>query len=310
MCLTVLCLPLAALAQGTPAAPQQTAPQVAPPPAPPLTPPSTPEQQHPQLPPSGKNPKVPDYPDPRTFTIGVWGWGTIPGKGPDIIGGKQATGYETLGELGPDHVTPGIDASIPVTRTAEIRFEGFISKGDASQYASTNTTIFGTSYNTGDYLNTQYQITSLKLTYDDLLYPFKFPVAKLRFKSLWEVQYLAANGTIDAPYKANAEDSSGNLISNSAYGTRTIILPTFGLAAEYAIRPHILLRADASAFGLPHRAELWDAQAYIAYRRNKLEFRGGFKILHFKSSPQIDEYMQGTVQGGFFEAMYHWQSWF
>jgi hypothetical protein len=296
LCLTALILPLAAMAQeGSAPVPQQQLPG------------QSTTQRPPEVPTTSKKPKVPDYPDKRTITIGLWGWAVIPGTGPDIIGGKAATGFETLDSLGKDHNTPGVEVSVPVTRTAEIHFEGFLSKGDATQNASVPTTIFATSYNTGDFLSTQYQITSMKLTYDDLLYPFKFPVSKLRFKSLWEVQYLAAEGTIDAPFKANTTDSSGNLISNSANGTRTIILPTFGGAVEYAIKPQVLLRADASGFGLPHRAELWDAEAFVAYRRNKLEFRGGFKILHFKSSPQIDEYMEGTVQGGFVGVRYHWQ---
>ena len=297
LCLTALLLPLTALAQ----APAQA-------PVPQEQPPSqNTTQRPPQIPPSGKKPTVPDYPDPRTFTVGIWGWAVIPGTGPDIIGGKAATGYETLNSLGKDHDTPGIDVSIPVTRTAELRFEGFLSKGDATQTSPAATTIFATAYDKGDFLNTQYQITALKLSYDDLLYPFKFPVSRFRVKSLWEVQFLSAQGTIDAPFKANTTDSSGDLISNSASGTRTIILPTFGGAAEYALTPHILLRADASGFGLPHRAEIWDAEAYVSYRRKKLEFRGGYKILHFKSSPQIDEYMEGTVQGGFVGVRYHFQ---
>jgi hypothetical protein len=297
LCLTALLLPLNAMAQ----APAQA-------PVPQEQPPSqNTTQRPPQIPPSGKKPTVPDYPDPRTITVGIWGWAVIPGNGPDIIGGKQATGFETLDSLGKDHNTPGVDVSIPVTRTAELRFEGFLSKGDATQDAPAATTIFATAYAKGDFLNTQYQITAMKLSYDDLLYPFKFPVSRFRVKSLWEAQFLAAQGTIDAPFKANTTDSSGNLISNSASGTRTIILPTFGAAAEYALTPHILVRADASGFGLPHRAEIWDAEAYVSYRRNKLEFRGGYKILHFKSSPQIDEYMEGTVQGGFVGVRYHFQ---
>ncbi len=297
MCLTALLFPLTALAQAPPQAP---VPQEQPPS-------QNTTQRPPQVPPTGKKPTVPDYPDPRSFTLCVWGWVVIPGNGPDIIGGQAATGYETLNSLGKDHNTPGIDISVRVTRTAVISFEGFLSKGDGSQTAPADTTIFATTYSKGDFLNTQYQITALKLSYDDLLYPFKFPVARFRVKSLWEAQFVSSQGTIDAPFKANTTDSSGNLISNASSGTRTIILPTFGAAVEYALTPHVLLRADASGFGLPHRADIWDAEAYVSYRRKKLEFRGGYKILHFKSSPQIDEYMIGTVQGGFVGVRYHFQ---
>jgi hypothetical protein len=287
-------IPVASVAQEAPA-PQQQPPS------------QTTAQRPPQPPPASAKSKEPDYPDPRTFTVGVWGWLVIPGNGPDIIGGKAATGYSTLNDLGGNHNTPGIDVSLPVTRTAELRFEGFLSKGDGTQFAPAATTLFSTAFNKGDFLSTQYQITALKLTYDDLLYPFRFPVSRFRLKSLWEVQYVASQATIDAPLKGNMTDSSGNLISNEGSGTRTIILPTFGGAAEYALTPHVLLRADASGFGLPHRADIWDAQAFVSYRRGRLEFRGGYKILHFKSSPQVDQYMIGTIQGGFVGVRYHWK---
>jgi len=292
LCLTALCLPLFAPGQ-EPAAPATQPPA---PPAPAVTQPAA----------SGKTPAVPDYADKRTLTFGVWGWATIPGTGPDIIGGQAATGFETLDSLGKYHLTPGVEASLPVTRTAEIHFEGFLSKGDGTQNAPANTALFSTGFNTGDFLSTQFQITSLRLSYEDLLYPFKFPVAKFRVRSLWEVQYLAMQGTVDAPLRANTADSSGNLISNSGSGTRTIILPTFGLAAEYAISPHVLLRAAASGFGLPHRAEIYDGEATVSYRMNRIEIRGGYKFVHFKSSPRIDEYVMGTVQGGFVGVRYHW----
>jgi hypothetical protein len=292
LCLIGFCLAAGLLAQDTPPATQQPATQQQTTPAPAST---------------SKKPNIPDYPDPRTITFGVWGWGTIPGMGPDTIGGKAATGYETLTHFGKDHITPGVEASVPITRTGEIKVEAFLSKGDGSQNAPADTFVYGAPYNKGDFLSTQYQITSAKVYLDDLLYPFKFPVAKFRVKSLWEAQWVAVNSTVDAPLKAQTVDSSGNLIPTSSTGTRTILLPTFGLAAEYAISPHVLLRADGSGFGLPHRAELWDVEGYVSYRRKLLEIRGGFKILHFKSSPTTDEYVEGTIQGGFVSLLYHWQ---
>lgn len=274
------------------------------------TPPPAQQQQQDQqqqvapLPP--KKPTVPDYPDPRTFFIGLWGWGTIPGQGPDIIGGQQAVGFETLRHLGKDHITPGVEAGLPITRTGELHFEAFLSKGTGSQTAPSATSVFTATINPGDYVATSYQITAAKVYLDDLLFPYKFPVSKFRLKSLWEVQWVAVKGVVSAPL-APQTDSSGNFVTTSATGTRTIISPTFGIAAEYAISPHVLLRAAGSGFGIPHRAELWDAEGTISYRRKAWEIRGGFKILHFKSNPQKDEYVEGQVDGGFVGLRYHWQ---
>lgn len=271
---------------------------------PPAQAPQGQQQQVPQLP--SKKPALPDYPDPRTFFIGIWGWGTIPGNGPDLVGGKAATAFGTLDHLGKDHVTPGIEIAIPITRTGELHAEGFLSKGDGTQTAPADTTVFATTYNKGDFLSTAYQITSAKLYLDDLLYPYKFPVSKFRLKSLWEVQWLAVNSVIDAPLRGST-DSSGNPLNNAVSGSRTIIIPTFGIAAEYAISPHVLLRAAGSGFGLPHKSELWDAEGTISYRHKQWEVRGGFKITHFKTNPQKDEYVEGMVDGGFIGIRYHWQ---
>ena len=256
---------------------------------------------------SGKQPAVPDYPDPRTFTIGLFYWLALPVNKIDVIGGEAATAYSTLDNLGKEHFAPGVELSLPLTRTGVIRFEGFLAKGDGTQTAPTATAPFATAYNFGDFLSTQYQITALKLSYDDLLYPFKFPVSKFRVKSLWEMQYIAVQGTFDAPLKAITTDSSGDIITNTVSGTKNVILPSFGLAAEYAIRPHILLRAEASGFGIPHHSYVYDGQAYVAWRRQKLEFRAGFKALGLKTSPKTDEYYKDLISGGYVGILYHWQ---
>jgi hypothetical protein len=265
---------------------------------------STQGQTPPPQPP--KKSTEPDYPDPRTLTVGISYWLTLPSPQPNLIGGLAATSYSTLDGLGKPKFVPGLEISYPITRTGELHFEGFEAKGDGTQTAPAATALFATGYNKGDFLSTQYQITSGKLYLDDLLHPFKFPVEKFRLKSLWEVQYLGIMSTIDAPLKTTST-SSGTLVSNTTSGSRNLILPTFGIAAEYAISPHVLLRADASGFGLPHRAELWDAEGTISYRRSKTwEIRAGFKVLHFKTSPQKDEYVTDTISGGFVGLRYHW----
>ncbi len=271
-------------------------------------PPQQPQpQQAPAAPVStGKKSTEPDYPDPRTITIGAFYWLALPGTGPNLIGGVAATGYETLNHFGKEHFAPGVYISVPITRTGEIKFEGFLPKGTGSQIGTTGTTVFSVGYNKGEYISTQYQIQAGKVYLDDLLYPYKFPVSKFRLKSLWEVQYIGVKGTVDGPL-APTTDTSGNAVTNSGTGSRNIIFPTFGIAAEYAIAPHVLLRAAGSGFGVPHRAEIYDAEGTVAYRRKNIEFRAGYKLLHFKTSPQKDEYFTDTLSGGFVGVLYHWQ---
>ena len=260
--------------------------------------------QTPQQPTAAPQPAGPDYPDPRTFTLGIFYWATGPGKQTSYYGGSQATDYETLTDWGRAKRTPGLEASYPITRTGELRAEYFRTQGDGNQTASQQLDIFGSGYAQGTLLATQYKIQSVKLYLDDLLFPHKFPVAKFRVKALYEVEYVQIKGVIDAPALEGALMILGE--SASANSSKQIILPVFGVAAEYALSPHVLFRADASGFGIPHKSVLWDAEATIAYRRGSWEIRGGGKAFHFKSSPNSTEYVSGTLAGAFIGLRYHW----
>lgn len=247
-----------------------------------------------------KAPAEPDYPDPRGLSIELFYWLTVPDVGPDIQSGKQATGYSSLFALGKHKAAPGVDIRLPITRTGELRLEGFLDKGTGSQIAARDTTIFGTSFSKGDYLSTQYQIQTAKLYLDDLLYPYKFPVSRLRFKSLWAVRYLRAKATVDAPLSTAATSTTGT-------SNRQIILPEFGIAAEYALTPHVLLRVDGSGFGLPHKSFVWDGNATVSYRHGQWSVEGGYKALGFKTTPNKDEFVNDILQGGFVGIRYNWK---
>jgi hypothetical protein len=249
---------------------------------------------------------VPDYPDPRTLTFGAFYWFPGPGQEPSYYGGSQAPDYRTLTNWGKPHDLPGIEVIFPITRTGELHFEYFRGKGDGNQTVSVpNVDIFGANYVQGDYLATQYQFQSAKLYLDDLLFPHKFPVAKFRLKSLWEVEWVQIKGTVDAPI-LDAELAALGQAADSADATHQIILPAFGLAAEYALSPHVLLRAAISGFGIPHHSNVADAEATIAYRHGMWEIRGGGKAFHFKTSPNNVEYVTGTIAGAFVGVRWHW----
>jgi hypothetical protein len=88
-------------------------------------------------------------------------------------------------------------------------------------------------------------------------------------------------------------------------GSRNIILPSVGAAAEYALTKHILFRIDASGFGFYHRADFWDANATLSWRVGHVEIFAGEKALHFKSSPQNSEFFIGTLTGAFAGVSWH-----
>lgn len=267
--------------------------------------PETSPPQSPQATPAAPKTTVPDYPEPRTFTIGVFYWLTQGGQ-PSIMGGSQAFDYSTIKDLGKPKDTPGVDLSFPITRTGELKFEYSRLKGDGNQTATRAIDLFTTTINAGDYLATAYTVQHAKFYLDDLLFPHKFPVAKFRLKSLWEVQWVQIKNTIDAPYVDAQGIISNSGVTETASGTKSVILPTFGLAAEYALSPHVLVRVDGSGFGLYHKANMWDANATISYRQGAVEVVGGAKALHFKTSPNSNEYESATFTGAFVGLRYHW----
>jgi hypothetical protein len=249
---------------------------------------------------ASKKPVEPDYPDKRTLSVELFYWLTLPGNGPDIRGGKPATGYSSLFAIGKDKPGPGVDISYPVTRTGTLHFDGFLIKGTGNQNAPRDTTLYGTAFTKGDYLSSQYQIESGRLYLDDLLYPHKFPVSKFRLKSIWAVRYLRAKTTVDAPL---SKVTTGTTASSN----RQVFLPEFGLAAEYALAPHLLFRVEGAGFGLPKKSLLWEGAATLSYRRGQISVEGGYKALGFKSSPNKDEYVQGVLNGGFVGVRYHFK---
>lgn len=261
---------------------------------------ATPQTPAPAAPQTAKAAPEPDYPDPRSLQIGLFYWQTVPGTGPDIRGGVAATGYSSIYAIGKDKPAEGVVVTYPVTRTGILGFEGFVDKGTGSQFAPKDTTIFGNSFVKNDYLSTQYQITTGKLYLDDLLYPHKFPVSRLRFKSLWAVRYLKAQATVDAPLSNSTSGTTGT-------GNRQIVLPEFGAAMEYALAKHVLFRVEASGFGIPKKSYIWDGAATVAYRRGQITVEGGFKGLGFKSSPAKDEYIPFQIYGGFVGVRYNFR---
>jgi len=227
-----------------------------------------------------------------------FGFGTT---GPNLVTGSQAPDNETLDNLGKARpVTGGVEISLPITRTGSLHFESLLAKGDGNQTNSVATDLFGNTYPAGTALVPQYSVFASKLYLDDLLFPHKFPVAKFRLKSLWEFQYIHMKSVIDAP-ALNTDSSSA-----TAIGTKQIFLPTFGIAAEYALAPHVLFRVDGSGFGIPGKSNIWDANVTLSYRRGSWEVFAGGKALHFKSSGNATEYVTDTLTGAFIGIRWHW----
>jgi hypothetical protein len=250
--------------------------------------------------------KVPDYPDPRTVVFGIYGLYSFTGNGPNILGGKTAADtntYESLYGIGqPYKFIPGFEAGMPVTRTGMLYVEFDRYHGDANQTLSRDSFIDNYSFLKGDAISSTYHILTGRIYLDDLMYPHKFPVSKFRLKSIWGIRYITLSDTVDSTTRDNAAGAPG---SSFQLGTNYIFLPELGAAMEYALAPHVLFRVDGVGFGIPHRSDFAETSATLSYRKNNLEVLMGARMLHFKTTPQKDEYESATFTTPFIGLRWH-----
>jgi hypothetical protein len=248
----------------------------------------------------------PDYPDPRTITIGIFGLSPLSSGNFNIKGGQVASysgTYESLPNIGvPYHLMLQGEISVPVTRTGTIyaEFERF--HGSATQIINRQTTIDTFTFNPNDDISSTYHIITGRIYLDDLLYPHKFPVSRFRLKSIWGMRYISVTQTVDSYLEDLGLGTPG---ASFGLGTSYIFFPEFGIAPEYAITPHLLFRAEASGFAFPHRSVIADTGATLSFRQKNLEVLAGVKGLHFKTSPYKEEYEYGTFITPFVGLRWH-----
>ncbi len=272
--------------------------------APPAAQTPTAASQRPTLPPQTN--KDNDYPDKRTLEFGADLLVPASQSGPDIRGGvpaQQLNTNENLLGLGKLYkYLPRIEAGVPISRTGMlyVDFERYHGTGDQTLPADALINTFN--YLKGDQMHSSYHVATGRIYLDDLLYPHKFPVSRLRFRSIWGVRYIGmTEDTI-----SSTRDAVGGAYGYSFNGAdHNIILPEFGLAMEYALAPHVLFRVDGAGFGIPHHSDFYETNAFLSVRHSNLEFVGGVRTLDFKTSPQKEEYFRGSFVSPFIGVRWH-----
>ena len=226
---------------------------------------------------------------------------------PDLRGGAANVGpYPgNLKYPGNPKRAPGFELSAPAGKNNTLRISYFRIQGNGNTTAPAYLTLFNTDFNPGDYLVTRYTLQDVKISFDFLSYPYPANPARFRFKTLWEVQYITTQTSIDAPLKPITTDASGNPISNTAAGTRWLIYPSIGAAIEKAFTPHFRVEAKATGFAFPHRAVLYDAEASAVLRMGRYEIAVGARDFHFKTSPQNEQYFVASYPGAFVAFRYY-----
>lgn len=290
--------------ESDPEAPTQQ-PPVQPPAQPPATPPG---QQPPAQPPGGVEatppiPKptvqmpVPRPPPPVTterdtggdlFSIEPFYWLTH--SSPTIAQGhaNQDLDPGALGFPGLSKFADGVFITVPTGHENSFEFRFFQQTGQGNSILGVTEEFFTTQYAIGDVLATNYRVSNYKLSWNYLTYPYPSASAKFRFKTLYELQYVAVRGSFDAPADVDAVPTEG---------IKSLIRPTLGAGIEYHPARHVRFEAKLSAMGFPHHGDLYDAEASLVGRGPHFELLAGAMIFHFKTLPTSDQYYTETLWG-------------
>ena len=267
--------------------PQQPPPPVQPPPVSPTPPPAKPQVETQPTPPKPA-PSTERDTGGDAFSIEPLFWLTRNSPSLEKGHGSTVARPGNIDSLGKSKYGDGVLITVPTTRENSLQFSynRFIGRGNST--ASKDVNFFGNDYPTGDILSTSYKLENYKVSWNYLTYPYPSSGAKLRIKTLWEVQYTTLKTTIDAPQDTTAATTQG---------TKKLIYPTLGLGLEYHAGRHVRLELKGSGFGLPHRSVIWDAEASAVFRAGRIEALVGGKAFHFKTSPKADQFFVETLWG-------------
>jgi hypothetical protein len=231
-----------------------------------------------------------DDPDNGAFADGFY-W--LSSGTPNLRGGKKSANpaAQSVALPADDKKTKGFTAALPAGKFNRLEVSYFQAYGVGdSGPAPIDLSPFGVPITQGDELFNSFQIRNVSIVWNYLTFPSPPEDSKFRIKTLWGVQYTHVEGVINAP----VEIGNAQL---PAVGTRQIIYPVLGLAAEYIGSKHFYMNARVTGFALLHRADYWDAEANAVVHSLHIELFAGYKIFHFKTTPNNDEYFTGTLRG-------------
>jgi hypothetical protein len=276
-------------------------------PPPPAVPPPTQVEPTPPIPkPVIKNPEKP-VPPPDLhehdtggdiFSIEPIYWLTH--AAPRIAQGHANLALDP-GDLGlPDRSKEalGVEITIPVTHEDSFDITAFSVKGQGNSVLHETEAFYGNLFAVGDVLATNYYTQAYKVSWNYLTWPYPSNLAKFRFKTLYEVQYVKIGQGFDAPGDVNAAP---------AYGLKSMIRPTFGIGLEYHPARRLRLEFKTSGFGTPHHGDIWGAEGNLVFRGWHFEAVAGGRIFHYKTSPQADQYYSQTMFGPYGGLRFLWK---
>jgi hypothetical protein len=232
---------------------------------------------------------IPDVPDAASNSWSIGGFYWVTGGSATLLAGSQSTdpSIQNLVLPTPKDQTPGFRITTPAGKYNRIEISGFQTNTNGTTTATQDLNFFGNPFTLGDKLQTNYRIRNVKADWDYLMYPAP-PTSKLRFKALFGFEYIGARATISAPLDTNA---------TTAQGSRNLFLPTLGVGVDFVANKYIRLELRPSAMAFPHKSYIIDGEASIVVSVGHIEVVGGGRYLHFRTSPNSDQYVRATLTG-------------
>jgi hypothetical protein len=193
--------------------------------------------------------------------------------------------------------------SIPIGSNGVVRTSYFQTQSTGLATAPANVILFGQAVLGGDTVATRYRFEDIKMSYEYLTYFWKRNSSEIRLKTLYELQRISVSNEVD-DFVLNNNETAYTV--NTATGSRAIFSPTFGLGMEYTLSPHLRFEARGSGFGYVHHGDIGDVDASVAYRRGRIEAIGGYRLLHFKTTPKSDQYNAASIYGPYVGLRLYW----
>jgi hypothetical protein len=199
----------------------------------------------------------------------------------------------------------GVEIGVPAGHGNTLRVTAYRVMGHSGITTTKDAFIFGEKYAAGDYVNNNYRIQVLKVSWDYLSYTWRKPSANIHLKTLYEAQYVNTNFSSAAPFVAGSLDATGN--NNMVSGSKSIVLPTFGMALGSQFGKYFRWDVRGSGFGIPTHGAIADLEATVAVRVSKIEVLVGERAFYFKTSPRANMYSNDLLQGVYGGLRFVWQ---
>ena len=253
-------------------------------------------------------PELPKYPDVRLpgesgWWIGLEGWD--PQQEPIFDKGNASTSTTAsrVTMAGKPKFAAGAEFGIALGLHNFLRVSGFETRAAGDFTAPTALELWGSGYNSGWLLSSDYELREVKLSFEYLTWPYPVESRKIRLRTLYQLHYVTVRSDFDAPtqplYNSVGSpllNASGEPITFQASGSKWFISPALGAGLAYYLSPRLRVEASGSGFFIPHHYTVGDSDISVNFRiLNQLEVGVGGRLFDYKTSTKAAYWQSGYL---------------